>query len=253
MGKLHAETIGRGDQIVLVHGSLTTGAEEWQAQLPLADEGFRLVIPDRCGYGSSPVIDREDFLRDAEDLVELLDEGSHVVAHSYGGLSAMFAAVERPDSIQSLTLLEPPAFIAATGPAETLLTAVRTMWHLDLSDDEWLVRFLQAVGTAPDVIPPEAREEVVARVPLVRRGRPPWESHLPLSQLASAAFPKHVVSGGHSDGFEAICDKLARHIGASRSVVKGAGHDIQFTGPPLNDLLLRIWRTAPQTSTRIVQ
>jgi pimeloyl-ACP methyl ester carboxylesterase len=78
-------------------------------------------------------------------------------------------------------------------------------------------------------------------VPLVRRGRPPWEGDLPLDELASAGFPKLVVSGGHDDGFEAICDELADRIGASRAVVEGAGHEIQFTGPPLNDLLLRIW------------
>ncbi len=45
-------------------------------------------------------------------------------------------------------------------------------------------------------------------------------------------------SGGHKDGFEAICDELAARIGASRARVEGAGHEIQFTGPPLDDLLL---------------
>ena len=82
-------------------------------------------------------------------------------------------------------------------------------------------------------------------VPLVRHGRPPWEGVLPLEELASADFPKQVVSGGHNDGFEAICDELAGHIGASRSVVEGAGHEIQFTGAPLNELLIGIWGATP--------
>jgi hypothetical protein len=67
-----------------------------------------------------------------------------------------------------------------------------------------------------------------------------------MDELASAPFPKLVVSGGHNDGFEAICDELAGRIGASRSVVQGAGHEIQFTGPLLNELLLDLWRTTPQ-------
>jgi pimeloyl-ACP methyl ester carboxylesterase len=64
---LHLETWGDGTPVVLVHGSLATAAEEWEAQLPLADEGFRFLAPDRRGYGCSPEADGEDFLRDAED------------------------------------------------------------------------------------------------------------------------------------------------------------------------------------------
>lgn len=247
MSELHTEVIGDGDRVVLVHGALATGAEEWWAQRPLADDGYRLVVADRRGYGNSPEIDGEDFVRDGDDIVGLLDGGGHVVAHSYGCLGAMLAAAKRPASTSSLTLLEPPAFTLTADPAaEQLVAAVRDIWDVDLSDDEWLVRFLEAVGTDPDVIPPEAHEEVVAMVPLVRRSRPAWDDKLPLDELASAPFPKLVVSGGHHDGFEAICDELAGRIGASRAVVEGAGHEIQFTGPPLNEILLDVWRTTPQ-------
>lgn len=71
-----------------------------------------------------------------------------------------------------------------------------------------------------------------------------WQSELPLAELASASFPKLVASGGHHAGFEAICDDLAGKIRASRMVIAGAGHEIQFTGPPLNDALLALWRGA---------
>lgn len=244
MSALHTEVIGDGDRVVLVHGALATGAGEWAAQQPLADEGFRLVVPDRRGYGKSPEVDGEDFVRDADDIAGLLDVGAHVVAHSYGGLGAMLAAAKRAASTWSLTLLEPPAFTLTSDPAaKELVAAIRAMWDVDLPDDQWLVRFLEAVGTDPDVIPPEAHDEVVAMVPLVRRGRPAWEDEPPLDELASAPFPKLVVSGGHSDGFESICDELAGRIGASRAVVEGAGHEIQFTGPPLNEMLLDLWRS----------
>ena len=80
-------------------------------------------------------------------------------------------------------------------------------------------------------------------MPVFRRGRPGWHSELPLEELAAAPFPKLVVSGGHSTGFDAICDDLAERIGASRAVVEGAGHEIQFAGAPVNDTLLARWRT----------
>jgi pimeloyl-ACP methyl ester carboxylesterase len=60
---------------------------------------------------------------------------------------------------------------------------------------------------------------------------------------AGRALVEEVRRGGHSAGFDAICDELAERIGASRVVVKGAGHEIQFTGPLVNDVLLALWRS----------
>jgi hypothetical protein len=157
----------------------------------------------------------------------------------------MFAAARRPDATLSLTLLEPGAFALGQHhpAARALVTDVRRLWDQDLPHDEWVVRFLRAVGSDPDALPAELIAAAVPLVPVCRRGRPPWEPDLPLTDLASAAFPKLVVSGGHSAGFDAICDDLAERIGASRMVVEGAGHEIQFTGRPLNEALRAVWRT----------
>ena len=94
---------------MLVHGSLATGAEEWDAQRPLADEGFRLLVIDRRGYGQSPAAAGEDFLADTDDIAELMGDGAHLVGHSYGGLGAMFAAARGPKRRCHSTLLEAPA------------------------------------------------------------------------------------------------------------------------------------------------
>jgi hypothetical protein len=107
-----------------------------------------------------------------------------------------------------------------------------------------VIRFLKAVGSDPDAFPPELLAATVPLVPVFRHGRPVWESDLPLAELAAARFPKLVVSGGHSAGFEAICDDLAERIGASRAVAAGAGHEVQFTGRALNERLLALWRGA---------
>jgi pimeloyl-ACP methyl ester carboxylesterase len=248
--ELFIETWGDGTPVVLVHGSLATGAEEWEAQRPLAEEGFRLLVLDRRGYGQSPAAEGEDFLRDGDDIPELMGDGAHLVGHSYGGLGALFAAARRPDATRSLTLLEPGAFALGQGDAEarSLTDDVRRVWDLELPDQEWVVRFLTAVGSDPDEFPPELLAAAVLLVPLIRRGRPLWYADLPLAELAAAPFPKLVVSGGHSADFEAICDALAERIGASRAAVEGAGHEIQFTGTPLNEALLALWRIDPWSS-----
>ncbi len=243
MTGLFIETLGTGTPVVLVHGSLATGAEEWEAQQPLAGEGYQLVVFDRRGYGRSPAAEGEDFLRDADDIVEVMGEGAHLVGHSYGGLGAMLAAARRPEATLSLALLEPPAFSLArhNGAAQALVEATRDVWDQDLPDGEWVMHFCRAVGTDPETLPPGILDELVPMVPILRRGRPTWEAELPLAELMAAGFPKLVVTGGHSAGFDAICDELASRIGAARRTVAGAGHEIQFTGEPINEVLRQLW------------
>lgn len=127
---------GEGTPVVLVHGSLATGAEEWVAQKPLAEEGFRLLVLDRRGYGRSPAAAGEDFLADAEDIVEIMGDGAHLVGHSYGGLGVMYAAARRSEATRSLTLLEPGAFaLGQNDPAgRALFDAVRRAWDEKLPD-----------------------------------------------------------------------------------------------------------------------
>jgi pimeloyl-ACP methyl ester carboxylesterase len=245
-GDVYVEEWGSGERVVLVHGSLATGAEEWEAQRPLADEGFRLVVLDRRGCGQSPVAVGEDFLVDADDVVELMGDGAHLVGHSYGGLAVMLAAARRPGATKSLTLLEAPVPVPADpDPAwRALEDEVRALWGQDLPDRDWVVRFLTAVGSDPDQFPPEMLEIAVPLVPVFRNGRPFFDFEAPLAELAAARFPKLVVSGGHSVGFDRMCSAVARQIGGAHAVVEGAGHEIQFTGDPINQALLELWRSA---------
>jgi pimeloyl-ACP methyl ester carboxylesterase len=249
LGRVHVERWGTGDRVVLVHGSLATGAEEWAAQRPLADEGFHLVVFDRRGYGRSPLATGEDFLVDAEDIAELMGDGAHLVGHSYGGLGAMIAAARRPDVTKSLTVLEPPVPLPAeAAPAwQAFLEEMTRLWREDIPDEEWVVSFLKAVGSDPDEFPPEMLAVAIPLVPVFRHGRPSYDAQVPFGELAAAAFPKLVVSGGHYEGFEQMCVSLARGIGASHLVVEGAGHEIQFTGDAINQALLSLWRSvSPQ-------
>jgi pimeloyl-ACP methyl ester carboxylesterase len=248
--KIHVETWGEGTPVVLVHGSLALATEEWEQQRPLASEGFRLLVVDRRGYGRSPAADAEDFVADAEDIAELMGDGSHLVGHSYGGLGVLLAAARRPAETLSLTLLEPATFALGQGHAEgrAFTDRIRQIWNTDVADDQWVVDFLKAIGSDPDEFPPEFLAATLPLIPLFRRGRPGWDIDVPFAELATCVFPKVVVSGGHSRGFDAICDDLARRIAASRAVVDGASHEIQFAGDAINELLLSTWRQPHERS-----
>jgi pimeloyl-ACP methyl ester carboxylesterase len=240
---LYVETWGDGTPVVLVHGSLAIGNDEWQAQRPLTEHGFSLRVFDRRGYGRSAATVGEDYLADADDIVELMGDGAHLVGHSYGGLGVMLAASRCPEKTLSITLLEPAAGTAARDNAAwtAFVEQISAMWTSEASDAEWVVDFLTTVGSNPDELGPELISSAVELAPVLRQGRPFHGAELPIAELAAARFPKLVVAGGHHPGFDGMCRSLASDIDASFAVVEGAGHEIQFAGQPVNDLMLHLW------------
>jgi pimeloyl-ACP methyl ester carboxylesterase len=71
---------------------------------------------------------------------------------------------------------------------------------------------------------------VRARTPALDRA----EAELPLAALATSGIPCLVVSGGHHQALEAICDVIAYETNAQRAIIPGAGHLVQDTGDPFN-------------------
>jgi pimeloyl-ACP methyl ester carboxylesterase len=210
-------------RVVLVHGSVGNAAATWAEQRGL-DDRFELLLVTRSGYPPRPPEERIDFEEQAAELAELLEEGDHLVGHSYGGVVSMLAAAQRAEALRSLTVNEPPAFGVARGnPAvEGFLAAFD---HAPREPRGYLQFFLPLVGSnrsLPDPLPPEL--EAGARAALAER--PPHEAEIPLDALAQAPFPKLVVSGAHSAAFDGVCDVLEKRLPAERAVVPGAGHAI---------------------------
>jgi pimeloyl-ACP methyl ester carboxylesterase len=226
------------ERIVLVHGSVMGGRGTWAAQRPLA-ERFELLVLDRPGFPPNPPVERIDFEADAALVAGLLEEGDHLVGHSYGGIVSLLAAASRPDVLRSLTVIEPPCTRVAAGVPEVdaFARAGMELYATARSGepDEYLRRFLAAVGSEfdpPSPLPPEL--ERGARNLAIERG--PWEADIPLAALAGTPFPKLVVSGAHLDAYDVICDVLERELRAERIVLPGYGHAVQ-RHPDFNDRL----------------
>jgi len=226
------------ERIVLVHGSVMGGRGTWAAQRPLA-ERFELLVLDRPGFPPNPPVERIDFETDAALVAGLLEEGDHLVGHSYGGIVSLLAAASRPDVLRSLTVIEPPCTRVAAGVPEVdaFARAGIELYATARSGepDEYLRRFLAAVGSEfdpPSPLPPEL--ERGARNLAIERG--PWEADIPLAALAGTPFPKLVVSGAHLDAYDVICDVLERELRAERIVLPGYGHAVQ-RHPDFNDRL----------------
>jgi pimeloyl-ACP methyl ester carboxylesterase len=236
---LDVERLGDGPSLVLVHGSVVGAARTWRHQRPLAS-GWTLVMPNRPGFGASPPLPRGDFEAEAPLMAAFVHDGAHLVGHSYGAITALYAAALAPASVLSLTVSEPGCLrVAAGDPQVDEQIAHGELLYgraAELSPREFLLAFRGGVGSAhptPDPLP----EELLRGIDLLKRERPPWEADPPLATLHEATFPKLVISGGHSPVFEAVCDAVAQRIGAQRAVIPGRGHTIPTTGEPYNSRL----------------
>jgi pimeloyl-ACP methyl ester carboxylesterase len=223
-------------RILLVHGSVVNGDATWSAQRPLADR-FEHVVPNRRGFPPGPDTDAVDFEEEAAWLDDLVEPGTHLVGHSYGGVIGLSAAARYHDRLRSLCVIEPPCFGIARGvPAvDAFIARGEELWRHGPRDPEsFLRRFLDYVGApAPRSVTPQLLQG--ARTLMVERN--PWEAEPPLEDLAATPFPKLVVSGAHSVEFDAVCDVLERALRAERAVLPGAGHAVQLLGLPFNELL----------------
>lgn len=220
-------------RLLLLHGSVANGDVTWAAQRPLA-ERFELVVPNRRGFPPNPVVESVDFEEEARWLDPLLEPGTHLVGHSYGGVIALFAAAWSRDRVRSLTVVEPPALgIVADGRADAFIAASDELWDRGPRDDPaaFLRAFMAAVGLpAPADPSPELLQG--ARTLMVERR--PWRAKPPLDEITA---PTLVVSGAHSDAFEAVCDVIEERLHAQRAVLPGRAHAPQLLGEPFNELL----------------
>jgi pimeloyl-ACP methyl ester carboxylesterase len=224
------------ERLVLVHGSVSNGHRTWGAQRPLGSS-YELVVLNRRGFPPGPDVDRVDFEDEADWVAERLRPGDHLAGHSYGGVISLLTAARFPE-LRSLTVVEPPCLDVARGqPAvEEFVRDATAHWLEGPHEPEPFLRgFLRAVGSPfepPSPLPPELEQG--ARTLLVERW--PWEAKVPLAELGALPFPKLVVSGGHSEAFDAVCDVLQHRLGAERAICPGAGHSAQ-AAPGFNDVL----------------
>jgi len=229
------------ERLLLVHGSVTGGRPTWTAQRAGLRHRFDLVVLERPGFPPNPPVDHVDFDEHAAWLAGLLQEGDHLVGHSYGGVVVLLAAaLDLPRGrLRSMTVLEPPCTAVALGQpdADRFAEEGRRWWAEGPRQhpEAFMRGFLSYVGSDFDPPSPLSPQlEQGARTLIVERG--PWEAEIPLDQLAAAGLPTLVVSGAHHPAFDAICDVLEERLHADRLVLPGHLHNPQLH-PAFNEAL----------------
>lgn len=101
-----------GSPSVVLSSGLGGSANYWKPQTQaLVDAGWRVVVYDQRGTGRSPEILKRGYtIADmAADVVEIMDisdtQQCHLVGHALGGLVGLQLALDTPERVASLTLI----------------------------------------------------------------------------------------------------------------------------------------------------
>jgi pimeloyl-ACP methyl ester carboxylesterase len=203
-----------------------------------------LDLPGHGGTGYDPSIPVQ--AQAAANALALIGDGppAHLIGHSFGATVALRLAVEAPERVASLTLIEPvqyslladsglPAFAAELDEEDALQQAAAAGdWRR--AAEVFLSRWGPAGGLA--AMTPKQAANAVARMPLViasERDLVGDAARLRRADLAGVRCPVLLVAGADSPPVvHAIFDTIAGELPAARRLtVPGAGHMVPITHP----------------------
>jgi len=194
-----------GTPVALLHGLVFGNIASWYfpVALPLS-ASRRVIVYDQRGHGDSDMVAQGyDLVTQANDLRCVLEhfngeEKIDLVGHSVGALIALQFALEYPERVGRLVLVDAP--LPATQHVAPSLNAVSTREELD--------RFVDTQLDAAGTLSPRRRERLCQRL-----GRLLFESSLikdvnamrapALVELAALKVPVLLIYGEHSPCREA--------------------------------------------------
>ena len=107
--ELNFKSFGQGEPIIILHGLFGT-LDNWQTIAKKLAEKYWVFIVDQRNHGRSPHDPEMNYKVMAEDLKHFMEEHwihkAFVVGHSMGGKTAMQFAVDYPDMVDKLIVVD---------------------------------------------------------------------------------------------------------------------------------------------------
>jgi pimeloyl-ACP methyl ester carboxylesterase len=175
------------------------------------------------------------------DAGEFLTNPMHLIGHSFGATVALRLALEWPDMVRSLTLIEPVFFAVARDTAAYADHTVEFQPFVDAMErgahEAAAQAFTDVWGTGADwaTMPAEMRAYVTKRIGLIPATVPTlYDDSAGMAtdgRLEGLACPVLLVEGVQSPNIvAAINDALAARLSdVQRVVIKGAAHMAPIT------------------------
>ncbi|NIV40131.1 MAG: alpha/beta fold hydrolase, partial [Anaerolineae bacterium] len=112
---LHHVVDGDGPPVILIHGISASQADWWRLMPLLVDAGYKAIAVDLLGHGDSPkpedpeAYTAERVYTALEDWIDSLDLNSpfYLVGHSLGGYMSLTYALNHPDRVRAMVLINP--------------------------------------------------------------------------------------------------------------------------------------------------
>jgi pimeloyl-ACP methyl ester carboxylesterase len=105
--KMYYEIHGKGDPVVLLHGSFMTITNNWTAMIPQLSKSRQAIAVEMQGHGRTADIDRDfSYENLADDIAALLDDlkikRADLLGYSLGGGVAMQVAIRHPEKVRKV-------------------------------------------------------------------------------------------------------------------------------------------------------
>lgn len=253
----HWLRMGQGDRpALLLHCSLGHSGG-WAAMARGLDDVLDMTAFDLPGHGRSADWDGVTDLQ-TQSMAMALDFLSperpmDLIGHSFGGTIALRIAVERPELVRRLVLIEPVFFAAALADQPELRApydAQMAPYYAALEAGDMLeaARAFTALwgdGRAWDRVPEPARQAMASRIHLIGAGAPQIYGDaaglLRAGRLQGVHHPTLLIEGAESPfSVRAINTALAARLpDTRRATVEGAGHMAPITHPQAVAALIR--------------
>ena len=244
---LEYEVWGTGEPVALIHGALVADTFGPLSAQPSLARGFRLISYHRRGYASSshtagPV----SVAIQAADCRALLRhmgvERAHVVGHSFGGAVALQLALDAPEVVHSLALLEPALMIGASAESYRASLAAGTQRYREVRASVVVDEFLQArwpgYVAILDQLLPGAFAQAVADAGTAFEAELPGllDWHFGEDEARRITQPTLVVLGGESDALSPRFGETHRLLlawlpRAEGFLLPGMTHFLQLENP----------------------
>lgn len=135
MLELNYKSFGQGDPVIILHGLFGT-LDNWQTIARQLAETYTVFLLDQRNHGKSPHAPEFDYPTMAEDLRHFMESHwiheAHIIGHSMGGKTAMQFALEHPDMVDKLVVVDMAPRVYPGGH-ETIFNA---LFDLNLSKIE---------------------------------------------------------------------------------------------------------------------
>lgn len=107
--ELHSKILGQGPPIIILHGLLGT-LDNWQTIANYLATDYTVCLLDLRNHGRSPHAIEMDFHLMAEDVLMFMESNwinsAVVMGHSMGGKVAMQLALDHPDNVEKLIVVD---------------------------------------------------------------------------------------------------------------------------------------------------